>query len=101
MEYIHFFLTTPICGTDENKYICFDKTLTDKELDNYLNELVQDHIETWIYTVEEEIEEDDYETEEEYTEMLDNEKEWFRAGCYGTWERITKEYWEENEGQFN
>jgi enolase len=101
MEYVHFFLTTPICGTDENKYICFDKEMTDEELDAYLNELVEEHTETWIGSVLDEIDDDDYETSAEFEEALAQETEFFREDSYGTWERVTKEVWEENEGYFN
>jgi hypothetical protein len=101
MEYVHFFLTTPICGTDEDKYICFDKEMTDDELNIYLDELVEEPIETWIGSVLDDIEEDDYETSEDFEEALAQEVEYFKEDSYGTWERVTKEVWGENEGYFN
>jgi enolase len=101
MEYIHFFLKTPILGTDEDKYICFKEEVTEEELDNYLEELVADRTENWIGSYLDGIEEDDYDTSEDFEEALAQETEWFRDYNYGTWERVTKEVWEENEGYFN
>jgi hypothetical protein len=109
-QYVHFFATTPYSGTDNHDYICFNKKMTEQELDDYLNEFVNDNADTFEYLVyedncddyyDDDIDEnyDKYEDEEDSFCKIEEDCQNYRENCYGTWEITTKEEWQMNEGR--
>jgi hypothetical protein len=99
-QYVHFYLTTPYCGFDEDKYICFKQEQTKEHLNEYLDELVQDHTESLMYLATEDIDSDDYETLEDYDDAIEQAQEFFRSDCWCNFDIITKEEWQNNEGDY-
>lgn len=101
MKYIRFYATTGFCGGDTEEYWAFKKEINEKEMDKYADELVHTNgdsyfdLERFGYAPDR----DEYDSEEEYEEALAEAEEWYWEDCSGGWEYISKEEWEENNGQ--
>ena len=91
MFYFKFTADTPICGTDYIDYRKFEKRPTDAELDEMAEELVRLNAESYEYIITG-WGEDNFDNEDEEAEAIDN----YYADCYGSWEEISKEEFEEN-----
>ena len=80
---------TPFAGTEEEYYFEFDQPVTEKDLEEILDEYIQIHAEGYEYLVTGW--EGDFEDEEE----RDN----YYADCGGQWEEIIKEEYEGEVGE--
>ncbi len=101
MKYIRFYATTGFCGGDAEEYWAFKKEINEKEMDEYTDELIHTNgdsyfdLERFGYAPDR----DEYDSEEEYEEALAEAEEWYWEDCSGGWEYVSKEEWEENNGQ--
>lgn len=93
MFYYKFVADTPYCGTETEYYYCFKNKPATKELEELAEEFRIDHAQGYEYLVtgwdDENIEDM---SEDEISEMIDN----YYADCNCSWEKITKEEFEEN-----
>lgn len=93
MFYYKFVADTPYCGTEDEIYMCSERELSKTELDEMAEEYARENAEGYEYLVtgwDDEIIEDM--SEDEITEMIEN----YYADCGCSWEKITKEEFEEN-----
>ena len=86
MFYFRFTAETPYCGTEATDYRIFKERPTDAELDEMAADFGQINAESYEYLVTG-WDYDNYETEEEMEEALEN----YYADCYSGWEEITEE----------
>ena len=89
MTYARFTGATGYCGTDYEELICFDREVDDNFLDKYSAILVEENAESYEYLMRDDIDEDCDEEEATFNYYED---------CYGEWERITKEEYDELNG---
>lgn len=87
MFYFKFIADTPYCGTENTDYREFKERPTDAELDEMAEEFRQLNAESYEYLVTDWLEDED-EFDEEAVEN-------YYADCYGGWEEITEEEYEE------
>ena len=93
MFYFKFTAETPYCGTECENYQSFDVRPSEDYLNTIAEVLCQENAESYEYLVRG-WDDENFEdlTEEEQKEELSN----YYADCWGGWEEISKEEYEEN-----
>ena len=93
MYYFRFIAETPYCGTDIEDYCAWAKRPSNAELDEMADDFCRNNAEGYEYLVSG-WNGENFEgmTEEEREEEIAN----YYSDCYGSWEEITKEEFEEN-----
>jgi hypothetical protein len=91
MFYFRFTADTPYCGTELVDYQKFKERPTDAELDEIAEDLARSNAESFEYLVTG-WNDDNFDDEDEEAEAIEN----YYADCYGSWEEITEEEFEEN-----
>ena len=86
---------TAFCGCDFEEYL-YTK-MTDEELNQYCAEAARDNAEMYE-SIEKDygLDEDDYDTEEDYEVAITEATDEYYAEAYADWIEITKEEYEEN-----
>lgn len=93
MFYYKFVADTPYCGAESENYVCSKEELSKADLDEMAEEFARENAEGYEYLVtgwDDEIIEDM--SEDEVEELINN----YYADCNCSWEKITKEEFEEN-----
>lgn len=91
MFYYRIYTSTPYCGTDDEEYYKFEERPTETELNDLVAVCTIINAESYEYLVTG-WNDDEYEDEADRQEALDN----YYADCYGSWEEISEEEFEEN-----
>ena len=93
MRYIKFTAETPYCGTDHEEYEIFPDDTPDTDLDDIAEDIRRNNAEGFEYLVSG-WDNENFEdlTEEEQQEEIDN----YYADCWGGWEEVSQEEYEEN-----
>lgn len=97
MKYFKFTVGTPYCGTEEERYLAFPDGVTEKELEEYAEEMAHDQGESYEYMVfgwGVDPVEDGEMSQEEYDEQIDD----FYADCYCEYIEVSEEEFNENGG---
>ena len=89
MFYFKFTADTPYCGTENTNYRKFEERPTNAELDEMAEEFGRINAESYEYLVTG-WDDENFENEDEATEAVEN----YYADCYGSWEEITEEEFE-------
>jgi hypothetical protein len=89
MFYFKFTADTPYCGTESIEYRKFEKRPTDADLDEIAEEFKDRNAESYEYLVTG-WDGDNFDDEDEEAEAVEN----YYADCYGSWEEITEEEFE-------
>lgn len=98
MKYYKFFASTPYTENDGVDVYEFEDTVTEDELRVILNGFIVGNAEDYEYLAEDEIDRNDYVTEEDYLYDLDLIITYYYHNCDGHYEEITKEEYEEFRG---
>ena len=99
MKYVRIECTVGYIGCDENYYLAFPDNWDDDQIEQYANELVDDNGQTWEYLAVEDINREDFETDEDYEHTLEDEVDSYWGNVGGYWEEITEDEWAENNGE--
>ncbi len=91
MKYVKFTAFAVYAGTEDERYIEFEDSVSEAEIKEYAEEICRDNAESFEYLVTG-WDNDNFETEEEAEEALEN----YRADCSCQWIYVTKEEYEEN-----
>lgn len=93
MYYYRLLAETPYVGTEAEEYIVSSAPYSEAELNEMADDFCRHNAEGYEYLVSG-WDDENFEdmTEEEREEEINN----YYADCYGTWEEITKEQYEEN-----
>ena len=91
MFYFRFTVGTPYCDTENTDYREFKVRPTDEELDDMAEEFKQLNAESFEYLITG-WDDDNFEDKDEEAEVLEN----YYEDCFGGWEEITQEEFEEN-----
>ena len=91
MVYFMFVAGTPYAGTETERYQAFEERPSDEELDEMADELCELNAESYDYLVTG-WDNDAFDNEEDEAEAIQN----YYADCYGRWEEISQEEFEEN-----
>lgn len=96
MKYVKFEGGNGYCGCDFEEYVAFeDEDFNEKAMDDYAAELAHSNAECYDYIVENGLDEDEYDSEEEWNEARDQAYEDYYAGTDCSWKEVTlKEYLE-------
>lgn len=97
MKYFKFTANTPYCGTEGEEYLAFPDGVTEKELEEYADELAHTQGENFEYLVfgwDADPVGDGEMSQEEYDEQIDN----FYADCSCEYTEVSEEEFEENGG---
>lgn len=86
MKYVKFMYDTPYCGTDGEEYLAFDDNITEKELNEILNDMVYQNAESFEYCATGW--DEDFESEED--------REAYYEDCSGNWVFVSEEEYSEN-----
>ena len=97
MRYIKFSGDAGYCGTTFEHYEKFEESevLDTDYLDSYLEDLIHDNGELYEYLATGHMDEDDYDSLDDFEEALEQATEDFWGSCSGTWEEVSKEEYEE------
>lgn len=98
MRYIKFESDCNYCGCDIEDYAAYPDTITDKELDEICEDFINETQARYEYLATDDISEDDYETEEEYQQAIEDAEYEFWSDVGGCWTEISKEEYEECRG---
>ena len=96
MRYIKFFGSASFCGTDVEIYDLFLGETTDEELDDLAYEKRQELGESYEYLATQGYDEEDYDTQEDFEEALNQAIEWYWESVYVGWEEVTEEEYYDN-----
>lgn len=96
MRYIKFFGSACFCGTDEEVYDLFLDETTDEELDDIAEQKRRELGESYEYLATQGYDEEDYDSEEDFEEALDQAIEWYWEDVYVGWEEVTEEEYKDN-----
>lgn len=97
MIYIKLWADTPYCGTSDVEYHRFEEMDPDL-FDVIAQEFGTTNAESYDYLAEDNVDPDDFETEDEYDVACSEAKEAFWDDCSYGWEVVTEEEYEEYEG---
>lgn len=97
MRYIKFRGNAGYCGTDLEQYEAFEDSMTNEALDEYASDLAHEHGDGYEYLATQGIDEDDFDSEEDYECALEEAQDNYWADVYCTWEEVSKEEYEENQ----
>lgn len=99
MRYIKFYGGTCFCGEDFEDYVTVADNTTDEELDQEATDRGRDNAESYEDIARDYcIDRDDYDSDEEYEEALDDATEAYWEEVYSGWEELTREEFLENGG---
>ena len=96
MRYIKFYGNAGFCGTDFEEYDFFLDEFTDEELDDAAETMRQQFGESYEYLATQGYDEEDYDTEEDFEEALDQAVEWYWDSVWVAWEEVTEEEYRDN-----
>ena len=94
MFYVKFTASTPYCGTENSYCQAFENRPTNRKLEDYANEFCTSNAEGFEYLITG-LDYDNYETEEEMEEALNN----YYADCDCYFEEISEEEYLEQIGE--
>lgn len=97
MRYIKFSGDAGYCGTNLEQYEAFEDSITDEELDEYADDLAHDLGDDYEYIAMQGIDEDDFDSEEDYEYALEEAQENYRADVYCIWTEVSEEEYLENK----
>lgn len=95
MRYFRFTSDCGYCGCDIDDYFEYPDNVTEEELLADVDDFARESQAGYEYLATEDISSDDYDTEEEYQQAIDDACEWFWADVSATYEEITKEEYDE------
>ena len=96
MRYIKFFGNAGFCGTSVEIYDLFLDEMTDEELNDLADEKYQELGELYEYLATQEYDEEDYDTQEDFEEALNQAIEWYWEDVYVGWKEVTEEEYKDN-----
>jgi hypothetical protein len=97
MVYIKFYADTFYCGTSAVEYRKFEKM--DEDLfETMAQEFGNANAESYEYLAENDVNPDDYDTEDDYDVACAEARDAFWEECSYGWEEVTREEYEEYEG---
>lgn len=94
-KYIEVKSACEYVGCEDYSYFEIEDDMTEEELSQFSYEVATEAMEFYSYIRVDNIDPDDFETEEEYEDALDQETEDFFLGVFGEWRYITKEEYDE------
>lgn len=94
MRYIKIYGGTGICGTDFEEYMEVSDETTDEELYELAQDMANDNASMYESS---DLDEDDYDTFEEYEDAMAQESADFWADVCGSWEEVSEEEYLENK----
>lgn len=94
-EYIEVRSTCEYAGCEDYSYFEIEDNMTEEELSQFSYEVAVEAMEPYSYIGANNIEPDDFETEEEYEDALEQITEDFLQGVFGEWRYITKEEYDD------
>ena len=98
MKYIKFSGGNGYCGCDFTQYEAFkDKDFSESNMEEWCSELAYDNAVSYNRFVEDGLDEDDYETEEEWIDARDQAYEDYYADAYCEWKEVTLQEYLENK----
>jgi hypothetical protein len=89
MQYVRLVFDNGYCGCEEENYLAFDDECTEKDINAYAQENLQDYAESYAHVATGW--DNDFEDEEDEV--------YYYESCYYDWDFISKEEWEENNGE--
>lgn len=100
MKYIKFHASTGFCGCDQETYVAVkEENFNEDAVQEFLNDMIYDNASSYMDFADMDIGEmSDYDSEEEFDEAYAEAAEEYLENCSGYWEFVTKEEWEENNG---
>lgn len=97
MRYIKFSGNAGYCGTDLEQYEAFEDSTTNEALDEYAGDLAHEHGDGYEYLATQGIDEDDFDSEEDYEYALEEAQDNYWADVYCTWTEVSEEEYLENK----
>ena len=94
-KYIEVKSTCAWVGCEDYSYFEIEDDMTEEELWKFSYEVAVEAMESYSYIGADNIDPDDFDTEEEYEDALEQEAEDFLQGVFGEWRYITKEEYDE------
>lgn len=94
-EYIEVISTCGYVGCEDYSYFEIEDNMTEEELSQFSYEVAVEAMEPYSYIGANNIEPDDFETEEEYEDALEQIAEDFSLTVFGEWRYITKEEYDD------
>jgi hypothetical protein len=95
MRYIKFCAETHYCGTYVADYVEYEDIVSDEVIECDAAQFGEDLADSYEYLAEQDVDREDYATDDDYETALQEAIEDYRANCYYSWKEITKEEYEE------
>lgn len=95
MRYVKFYADTYYCGTYSEDYFKYEDNVTDDKIEDDAAQYGADIADSYEYLAEQDIDRDDYATDDDYDAALQEATEDYRANCTYSWEEVTKEEYDE------
>lgn len=88
MQYVRLVFDNGYCGCREESYLAFDDECTERDINMYAQENLQDYAESYSYVAS------------GWEGFEDEEDEgYYYENCYYDWDFISEEEWKENDGE--
>ena len=96
MKYVKFYGSTEFCGTNYEEYVAYPDETTEEEIQEASNDMGQCNGDGYEYLATQGIDEEDYETLEDFEEAQAMAIESYWEDCSDGWVYVTEEEYYEN-----